>query len=218
MKDEIRKLKKQGLSHKEIAKQLNCAKSTVSYHCQDLKEYNSYVTPTWNLTTEQETLIEHLYCRLGIKTPEISDCLRIPYEDVKKFCRARLSKKGFRYNPNFSPYERLRFRRQKVKLLSVLYLGGKCNKCGAKLNLECYDIHHANGDKSFNLSYAAQNNFPWKTVKTELDKCELLCVHCHRQIHASYESEFQETLDIYYKLVEPTGVEPVPLDFQSSVQ
>ena len=34
MKEEIIKLRKQGKSYKEIAKELNCKKSLVSYHCR----------------------------------------------------------------------------------------------------------------------------------------------------------------------------------------
>ena len=35
MKDEILKLKREGLTHNEIKEKLGCAKSTISYHCKN---------------------------------------------------------------------------------------------------------------------------------------------------------------------------------------
>ena len=40
MKDEIIKLRRQGLSYNEISKILNCSNGTINHHCSKLKENN----------------------------------------------------------------------------------------------------------------------------------------------------------------------------------
>lgn len=55
------------------------------------------------------------------------------------------------------------------------YLGNKCNKCGSTENLE---IDHVEWKaKSFDIS--GRTNLSWEKLKTEVDKCQLLCVPCH---------------------------------------
>ena len=79
-----------------------------------------------------------------------------------------------------------KIRRYRTKLRAIIYLGGQCKQCGNdKLPHYCYDIHHRN-DKEFSLSNVA--NKSWEVIRKELDKCELLCVLCHRGHHHEQES------------------------------
>lgn len=65
---------------------------------------------------------------------------------------------------------------------AVLYLGGKCSKCGYDKNFSVLSFHHKNAeDKEFDwnrLRLMAKD-----TVKKELDKCDLLCSNCHGELH-----------------------------------
>jgi len=72
-----------------------------------------------------------------------------------------------------------------IKEQCLEYLGGKiCSICGVRsLPICCYDFHHKNGDKEENISSMIQR----KTIldielKTELDKCAVICANCHRQV------------------------------------
>ena len=52
------------------------------------------------------------------------------------------------------------------------------NKCAAAL------IFHHNGNKEFNISSAVACHRKWKEIKKEMEKCEVLCCRCHRELHA----------------------------------
>lgn len=56
------------------------------------------------------------------------------------------------------------------------YLGSACVKCGSVKDLE-FD-HVEAGTKSFTI--AGNLNRRWTVLVAELDKCQLLCVECHR--------------------------------------
>lgn len=72
--------------------------------------------------------------------------------------------------------------RQKVKQQSVDYLGGKCSKCGYNKCIAALEFHHLNPkQKDKDYEY-----YKWKfdnKLKSELDKCVLLCANCHREEH-----------------------------------
>jgi hypothetical protein len=72
-------------------------------------------------------------------------------------------------------------RRRRIKLFAIEYKGGKCMICGYGRCVGALDLHHI-GDKKFNFSTDAYLH-SWKVIKTELDKCVLLCSNCHRELH-----------------------------------
>ena len=72
--------------------------------------------------------------------------------------------------------------RYKKKELAVEYKGGKCQQCGyskCKRNL-CFH-HTAPNEKDFTIS--SNHCFSWEKIKKELDKCILLCMNCHGEVH-----------------------------------
>lgn len=74
-----------------------------------------------------------------------------------------------------------KIRCRNVKLQAVEYLGGKCKICDLSDEPSVYDFHHTDPQqKDFNIS-RKQSTF--KSIKNELDKCVLLCCHCHRKLH-----------------------------------
>lgn len=88
-----------------------------------------------------------------------------------------------------------KIRRYKMKLKAVLYKGGKCCRCGWDKHIFGFEFHHRNPDeKAFNLSSCA--NKAWRTLKPELDKCDLLCSCCHRLEHAKNDESFIDLLDV----------------------
>lgn len=88
-------------------------------------------------------------------------------------------------------------RRYRVKKLAVEYLGNKCERCGWQGDLSGYDFHHKDpSKKDFTPSAVELANKSWDRVKTELDKCELLCALCHRLEHSSYK-KLEEVSFVY---------------------
>ena len=73
------------------------------------------------------------------------------------------------------PTARMRRFRHRQRERCIAYLGGCCVRCGTTENIE-FD-HIEPGSKSFRISQKIQ--FPLKYLKSELDKCQLLCTQCH---------------------------------------
>lgn len=74
--------------------------------------------------------------------------------------------------------------RSLIKQWSLEYKGNKCQCCGYNNCNEALDFHHIDeNNKDFGIS---DRNIPldWEIIKTELDKCILVCANCHREIHA----------------------------------
>ncbi|MCD6402557.1 hypothetical protein J7L36_01765 [bacterium] len=75
-------------------------------------------------------------------------------------------------------------RRKKLKAMAVEYKGGKCAICGYNKCLDCLVFHRLNPEeKDFGLSTKGLTR-SWEKIKRELDKCILLCVRCHCELHA----------------------------------
>jgi len=75
-------------------------------------------------------------------------------------------------------------RRKKLKTLSIEYKGGECQTCGYKKYVGALELHHINkADKEFGIGDKGYTR-SWEKVKSELDKCILLCANCHREVEA----------------------------------
>ena len=81
-----------------------------------------------------------------------------------------------------------RIRRYRTKAAAIKYLGGECKKCGWKGNQAVFQFHHINfKKKDFSIGDVA--NKSWNIIKTELEKCILLCANCHSIIHSTKDDK-----------------------------
>ncbi len=72
---------------------------------------------------------------------------------------------------------------ERIKKKCVEYKGEICEECSIRDDPCIYDFHHRDpSTKDFKISSLPHFN---DKMKSELDKCVLLCCHCHRKIHAS---------------------------------
>lgn len=84
-------------------------------------------------------------------------------------------------------------RRRKIRSITVEYLGGQCMICQYKKCSAALDFHHRDPEqKKFGLSQRGLTR-SWERVKTELDKCVLICANCHREVHAGITQLPMET-------------------------
>lgn len=68
------------------------------------------------------------------------------------------------------------------KLKAIEYLGGQCTDCEGKFEPYIYDFHHTDPNVK-ESSIARIMGRTWEKIVPELDKCVLLCAHCHRTRH-----------------------------------
>ena len=77
-----------------------------------------------------------------------------------------------------------KIRRYRAKAAAIKYLGGKCVDCGWRGDQAAFQFHHKDPDKKdFIIGNAA--NKSWGIIKSELDKCLLLCANCHSIRHSA---------------------------------
>ena len=70
----------------------------------------------------------------------------------------------------------------------------KCQKCGETRNY-VLDFHHKEKeDKDFTIGRFKKGSL--EIIKTEIDKCVVLCANCHREFHF-LEKEYNISLDDY---------------------
>ncbi len=71
-----------------------------------------------------------------------------------------------------------------MKQRCVDYKGGVCQICGYDKYIEAFDFHHRDREtKEFEIS-AKLRGTTFEKLKSELDKCDLLCCRCHREVEA----------------------------------
>ena len=67
------------------------------------------------------------------------------------------------------------------KYINDYKLSKGCKFCGYNKCAEALDFHHPNDDKEFNIgSYVS---YSLEKLKKEMEKCEILCCRCHRELH-----------------------------------
>ena len=87
----------------------------------------------------------------------------------------------------------VRKRRKEVRRMAIAHKGGMCQRCGYDRCHEALEFHHLEAsDKDFGISSRGYTR-SWNKIREELDKCELLCANCHREVHAGLQLP-QETV------------------------
>jgi hypothetical protein len=84
------------------------------------------------------------------------------------------------YNTTKAIKDRARRRKKKQKALD--YKGGSCQMCGYDQCIPALEFHHRD-PKEKDLEWKGLQNKPWHIITIELDKCDLLCCRCHREVH-----------------------------------
>ena len=71
----------------------------------------------------------------------------------------------------------------KRKLFAIQYKGGECKICGYKKYFGALEFHHRNPDTK-TYSWEKMRLLSTDKLLLELDKCDLLCANCHREVHS----------------------------------
>jgi hypothetical protein len=98
------------------------------------------------------------------------------------FC-SRQCKNNFtnnRHQNYITQQERGRQRRQSL----IRQKGGCCQRCQYSCNGAALAFHHLDpAIKSFGIDLRKCSNTSWATLVSEAEKCLLLCLNCHAEIH-----------------------------------
>lgn len=74
-------------------------------------------------------------------------------------------------------------KQREFKERCVVYKGSECQYCGYKKCIGALEFHHIDPkQKDFSISKRKLCR-DFEEIKTELDKCLLLCANCHREEH-----------------------------------
>lgn len=104
------------------------------------------------------------------------------------------TKRGAGYDKNQYKEERRKLANKKTVIrlgnlrknnrqLLINLKGGKCIKCGYNRCIFALDFHHRDPlNKQFNLS-SINLSKNLEVLKKEVDKCDVLCSNCHRELH-----------------------------------
>lgn len=99
-----------------------------------------------------------------------------------KFCSTRCKQKSINVRHQNYACQQQRGYDRRIKL--VLMRGGECQICGYSKNLSALTFHHLNpSEKEFQIDIRKCSNSTWDNLVTEVEKCQLLCLNCHAEVH-----------------------------------
>ena len=183
MKEKILELRINGKSMKQIARELGCAHSTVSYHCNKAGLGGDGINR--KILTEYEIdKIKELYST-GCSNDKLSKEFSVSKYEIRKYTKEL--KRYSRFDDSLTRKQRTSImvseRRRKIKDMAIEYKGGKCEKCGYNKCNGALEFHHLNPEeKDFSISTSGTTK-SFERIKKEIDKCILVCANCHREIH-----------------------------------
>ena len=98
----------------------------------------------------------------------------------RKYCSSSCKSKPFQHNS----FQAQKVRGLKRKDMLIEKHGGKCISCGYKKNRAALSFHHRNpSEKKFSLDSRHLSNRTLPVIMDESDKCDLLCLNCHFELH-----------------------------------
>lgn len=201
MKNKILELRELGFSYNEISEKLNCAKSTISYHCSKLENNDKTIEKNNIIKNKKQTKKETSFLVRGLEKNKIDEVVSLrrekkTYNEIKKICNLSINiirkicrdfdlienrKNGSNENRRRQVVKNVTKWRRQVKIKLVEYKGGKCEKCGYNKCVDALEFHHLDpSEKDFTIS---GKSWSYERLKKEVDKCILVCSNCHKEIH-----------------------------------
>lgn len=162
-KETLEKLISEGKSERKIADELGFAVMTIR---RNLRKYN-------------------LKTRFSAENNRTCKVCGKPLSGQQiYFCSAQCKHKHFNktHSKEASHEQTIRGRKKREELIT--YKGGKCEICGYSKNTAALTFHHKDiNTKSFDLGVRNCCALNIDKLKSEADKCMLLCHNCHMELH-----------------------------------
>jgi predicted transcriptional regulator len=197
MKDEILKLREEGLTYNQIVDKLGCSKGTVSYYCRKngVTRYDNSV----NLSNDIIKNLQDEYDN-GSTLKKLAVKYNVGRHIIRKYITIK-NKKIYETEEDVkkSKSRHVIYWRQRAKLKLIEYKGGKCQveSCGYNKSVRSLGFHHIDPrEKDFSIS---GKTISLDKMKKELDKCLLVCNNCHGEIHE--EIDYNGYSEIVNKII-----------------
>ena len=103
-----------------------------------------------------------------------------------RVCNVNRQKVWSKENPDARRLSKLKTRERWLELFTMLgYVS--CSKCGYDKCFAAIDFHHrTRGDKTKDVGTMIANNYNVDNITKvleEIEKCDVLCANCHRELH-----------------------------------
>lgn len=171
IKEQVIKLRRKGLTYNEIRDITKVKNTTISDIVRPLNLGGNSIK---KLTPELIEEIQDKYNEIG-NLKKVVKLYHISFERLSKVIKHGKKKK-------ISNTEAVESWRKRKKKALVEYKGGKCQCCGYSKCIEALEFHHLNPNiKNFTISGKSKS---FNSLKSEVDKCILVCSNCHKEIHA----------------------------------
>ncbi len=172
--------------------------------------YNNKQNPKRKLegkckTCNKQISSSRIYCSLCIKQARSQKSINGQEFKTCKICKENKHYTLFYGNKDKSfPYckscesSRVKIQQRDFKQKCISYKGGKCQNCGYNKCNAALEFHHLEPEhKDFSISHFNKRSWDLnkELVMIELDKCILLCANCHREIHTSMNTGYQNRTD-----------------------
>lgn len=76
-----------------------------------------------------------------------------------------------------------KMRERRRAFVEEFKLGKPCLDCGVEYPPPVMEFDHVRGEKEFGLAEACTRNVKMSVLRTEVEKCDLVCANCHRIRH-----------------------------------
>jgi hypothetical protein len=83
-----------------------------------------------------------------------------------------------------------------IKEQAIAYKGGSCLDCAGQFHYSVFDFHHLDPSEK-DMNVMANHPKSLEAIKSELDKCVLLCSNCHRLRHNDPSNKHYSPLRSY---------------------
>ena len=100
----------------------------------------------------------------------------------RRFCSTKCRQSQINHkHQNYAAQQR---RGHERKALLIKMKGNCCEICGYNKNSSALCFHHIIPSiKSFQIDIRRCSNASWDKLVVEADKCRLLCLNCHAEVH-----------------------------------
>ena len=79
--------------------------------------------------------------------------------------------------------KRIRQKKSLQKKIRVVLEESSCVRCGESDPIVLVFHHREPANKTSEISTMIGDRVSWKSIKKEIDKCDVLCANCHMRVH-----------------------------------